>query len=382
MKNSQKKGFLLPPAVGYSFGVVGYLFTTNLASLKFLFRTIITLVINLVNWPFRVYEKTFINKNYKNKDLDKAPIFIIGHWRSGTTHLHNILCQDEQMGYVSTFQSVFPDTLFNTLGRFIFESFAKILIPGTRKGDNVQLGMSLPQEEEFALGDKTPISFYYFWMFPRSIKKFYDQCVRFIDVSENRKEAWKGDYRLLINKALKDTEGKRFLSKNPPNTGRIDTLLEIFPNAKFIHIHRNPVEVFLSTHNFFNKMLPHLQLQTIDSEALDESIFDLYKNIMHDYLEQCAKVPKDQLVEISFESLETSPLQCIKGIYDQLHLSGYEKSKPRIEAYLESKKSYQKNVHHMTSRLLEKIQLEWGFAMKHWSYDIPKNIQVVDEVEA
>ncbi|MGI9531505.1 sulfotransferase family protein [Lutimonas sp.] len=379
MMKNEKKGFLLPPAVGYSFQVIVYLFANHLVSFRFLLRTIITLLINVINWPFRVYEKLFINKKYKSGELEKAPIFIIGHWRSGTTHLHNILCQDKQMAYVSTFQSVFPDTLFNKLGRFIFEGFARILIPGTRKGDNVQLGTGLPQEEEFALGDKTPISFYYFWMFPRSIHTFFQRCVRFAGVKETAVDAWKSDYRLMINKALKDSGGQRFLSKNPPNTGRIEKILEMFPNAKFIHIHRNPVEVFLSTQNFFNKMLPHLQLQTIDAELLTKAIFDLYKDIMHDYLEQSPKVPKGQLVEISFEALEKNPQLSIKTIYEELNVSGYEKSIAFMESYLDSKKSYQKNTHQMTRELLAKIQSEWGFAMKHWSYDIPANIEFIDE---
>ena len=232
MGKGQKKGFLLPPAVGYSLRVLFYLFSRHLISFRFLIRVVLTLLINLINWPFRTYEKLFINKKYNRSKIENDPIFIIGHWRSGTTHLHNILCQDPQMAYTTTFQSVFPDTLFNKAGRFIFEGFARILIPGTRKGDNVRLGTTLPQEEEFALGDKTPISFYYFWMFPRSLRKFYEQFIRFNNIDTSMIDAWKRDYKLLINKALKNTGRNRFLSKNPPNTARIKVLLDMFPNAR------------------------------------------------------------------------------------------------------------------------------------------------------
>ena len=333
-------------------------------------------MINLINWPFRTYEKLFINKKYSRSEIEKDPIFIIGHWRSGTTHLHNILCQDPQMAYVTTFQSVFPDTLFNKAGRFLFEGFARILIPGTRKGDNVTLGTTLPQEEEFALGDKTPVSFYYFWMFPRSLKKFYERFVRFSNMDTSVIDSWKKDYKLLISKALKNTERKRFLSKNPPNTARIKVLLEMFPNARFIHIHRNPIEVYLSTHNFFDKMLPHLQLQSIDSSELDHHIFDLYKDLMKDYLEQRELIPKGHLVELSFEALEADARTCIRNLYKDLDLSGYDKSDAYFEAYLNKMKSYQKNKHHITKALMEKIQTEWGFAMKEWGYGIPKHIEI------
>lgn len=376
MAKDQKKGFLLPPAVGYSFRVLCYLFGNHMVSFKFMIRAMVTLLINLINWPFRTYEKLFINKKYRRAEIKKDPVFIIGHWRSGTTHLHNILCQDPQMAYTTTFQSVFPDTLFNKAGRFLFEGFAKILIPGTRKGDNVILGTRLPQEEEFALGDKTPVSFYYFWMFPRSLNKFYEQFVRFTGLDTAVIDSWKKDYRLLIAKALKNTGRNRFLSKNPPNTARIKVLLEMFPNARFIHIHRNPVEVYLSTRNFFDKMLPHLQLQSIEASVLENDIFELYKNLMTDYLEQRDMIPKGQLAEVPFGTLESDPKVCIRNIYKDLNLSGHDISQPYFEAYLNKMKSYQKNKHHITEALMEKIQNEWGFAMKEWGYGIPNHIEI------
>lgn len=376
MKKTSKKGFLLPPAVGYSVKVLIYLFKNHRISLKFLLRVIITILINAINWPFRVYEKLFINGKYRNSKIEEDPIFILGHWRSGTTHLHNILCQDPQMGYVTTFQSVFPETLFNKVGKFIFKGFARILIPGTRKGDNVSLGTDLPQEEEFALGDKTPVSFYYFWMFPRSLTKFYQQFIRFNQIDKTTLKEWKDDYKLLISKALKNTNRKRFLSKNPPNTGRISVLLQMFPNARFVFIHRNPIEVFLSTRNFFFKMLPHLQLQTIDSAALEEAIFELYKDLLNDYLIQKELIPKNNLVEISFDDLEKNPEECIRDLYKKLKIDGYKESKANFKAYLESMRSYQKNKHQITSTLVEKIQIEWGFAMKKWNYDIPEHIEI------
>ena len=166
MTKKSKKGMLLPPAIGYSFKIVLDLIRKNKIQLKYFPKLIAIIIVNLINYPFRTYERLFINPSYHKKTIEQSPVFIIGHWRSGTTHLHNLLCQDDQMAFVTTYQSVFPDTLFNKFGRFLFRGFSTLLIPGTRKGDNVTLGASLPQEEEFALGDKTPLCFYFFWMFP------------------------------------------------------------------------------------------------------------------------------------------------------------------------------------------------------------------------
>ena len=143
MSKSSKKGILLPPAVGYSLSVFFGLLLRNRISFKYLPRLLMTGVINLINLPFRAYERIVINPRMLRREARNSPVFIIGHWRSGTTHLHNILCTDPQMAYASTFQSVFPDTLFSWLGRYIFEGFARMLIPGTRAGDNCQFALKI-----------------------------------------------------------------------------------------------------------------------------------------------------------------------------------------------------------------------------------------------
>ena len=366
MTENKKRGFLLPPAVGYSIPILVGLLSRNTVSLKYFPRFFLTLIINLINLPFRLYERLIINPAMSKKELERPPIFILGHWRSGTTHLHNILCQDPQMAFTSTFQSVFPDTLFSWIGRFLFEGFAKLLIPGTRKGDNVTLGTRLPQEEEFALGDKRPVCYYYFWMFPRRMLEYYDRSVRMLGISDSRRDAWQSDYKLLISKAIRDTGGKRFLSKNPPNTGRVQFLLETFPQARFIHIHRNPVQVYLSNRNFFRKMMPHLQLQTVDQEQLDEEIFEVYKRLMKDYLKQRTLIPKGQLVEVSFEELEKDPMGVTRRIYRQLDLDGYVEAESHIQAYVDQMKTYRKNRHEIAPELKERIHKEWGFALEEW----------------
>ena len=379
MLSSKKKsrGVLLPPAVGYSMKIVCHLCKTNHIPIKYYPKLLAIVAINIINIPFRAYERKFINPRFKNLPIEKEPVFILGHWRSGTTHLHNLLSQDPQMGYVTTFQSVFPDTLFNKTGRFVFENFTRLLIPRTRKGDNVTLHPANPQEEEFSLGDKTPISFYYFWMFPHNIIDYYHSFVRFMGISKEEMNSWKADYKLLIKKALKNTGRERFLSKNPTNTARIKVLLEMFPNAKFIHIYRNPVEVFLSTSHFYKTMLPHLKLQNISQDEVDGHILNIYKKLMNDYFEQKESIPPGNLVEVAFEELEKNPEKILENIYGKLHLPGLENAQANFDAYLLKMKGYKKNTHKISKEKLERILDEWGFTMEKFAYTVPGNIEII-----
>ncbi len=381
MPKSKRKMFevLLPPAVGYSFSILVRFFFTNRIDVRYYHRLLILGIINLINLPFRSYERLFINPRMRKLSGGDAPVFIIGHWRSGTTHLHNILSQDGNMGYLTTFQGVFPDTLFNKLGKFIFVNFTRLLIPRTRKGDNVTLNTANPQEEEFALGDKTPLCYYYFWMFPEKTMDYYDRALRYQDVPPKTLENWKRDYRLLVRKSLVNTGGKRFLSKNPPSTARIGMLLEVFPDAKFIHIHRNPVEVFLSTTHFFNVMMPYLQLQKATDETREELVFSVYKRMMKDYLADRTLIPEGNLVEVAFDELENNPMAEVGRIYDQLGIPGFDEARGAFEAYLKTMRSYRKNRHAISRKKLDRVLQEWGFAMTNWNYDIPYNIDIIDD---
>ncbi len=377
-KTTYKKGILLPPAVGYSLNIIFNLVRANKVGLKYVPKLLLVCLLNLINLPFRTYERLLINPKFQRKSIESSPIFIIGHWRSGTTHLHNILSKDSRMAFITTYQSVFPDTLFNKMGRFLFKGFTRLLIPSTREGDNVRLAASFPQEEEFALGSKTAISFYYFWMFPKKTRNYYENFIRFNKIEKKQLEAWKSDYKLLIKKALKNTGKKIFLSKNPPNTGRVQLLLEMFPNAKFIHIHRNPIEVFLSTQKFFTKMLPHLQFQSIDKKDIDQMIISLYKNLMQDYFEQKKHIPSDQLFEISFQQLEEKPMLILEELYQNLDIQGFKQERPNFEKYLKSVSQYKKNNHQINKDQLNELLTEWAFFMDALNYTVPKTIEIID----
>ncbi len=290
-RRKEKKGVWLPPAVGYDLGLFLHLLGKYRVQPRYYLRVFATLLINLINKPFRWYERQWINPRIEKLPVGDDPVFILGHWRSGTTHLHNLLNQDPCMGAVTTYQSVFPDTLFNKTGYLIFKNFMRLLIAPRRLGDNVKMSADFPQEEEFAIGSRQPLCYYYFWIFPRNTPDFYNQCIEFEQVDKKSYERWKMDYRLIIKKALKYKGATRFLSKNPTNTGRINSLLEMFPNAKFIHIYRNPVTVFLSTLHFYHKMMPALQLHTISEQKLEEIIFFVYDHLMHKYLEDRKLIP-------------------------------------------------------------------------------------------
>ncbi len=368
----------LPPTVGYNYPMLLGLLRKYKVDKGYHGRAFVISLISMIGVPFRIYEKLAYDKKATKVKLEEAPVFILGHWRSGTTHLHNLLCEDENAAYVTTYQSVFPDQSLSGGSKFLFKNIMKMIMPLKRAGDNVKLSIDYPQEEEFTLGARNPASFYYYWYFPELIKEFYDEYLTFETSDAKVRQTFIDDYKRVINKAILYTGKKRFFSKNPVNTARIPMLLEMYPDAKFIHICRNPIDVILSTRHFFSHMMPGLSLHKVDYDSVNEDIYTIYKRMMDQYFETRALIPEENLIEVKYEELMEDTMGNLKDIYSKFGFDGFDLAGPLIERYAESKKGYVKNKYAIKRALLEEVMQNTDFTMKEWGYDIPDNLEITD----
>jgi len=344
-------------------------------------RFIKAMLVSMVAEPFRWVENFMYAKQVRETPITNDPVFILGHWRSGTTYLHNLLSQDKDMAYVTTYQSVFPNQLLSS--RWLFRTLMNAKMPKKRPADNVELGADYPQEEEFALGDVNPYGFYNFWYFPKHTREYYNRYIGLENFSEKERARWKHDYELFVKKTLLNQQpSTRFLSKNPPHTGRIKLLLELFPNAKFIHIYRNPVTVFLSTFNFFTKTIPSLQFQEISDLEMEDNILYVYERMMKKYEEEKALIPKGNLIEIKYEDFEEQPFENMQQIYSQLQLPNFELNQDTFARYIESQKRFKVNKHQISEEKMEKVMRHLQFAMDQYGYTIPEDIEVVSKAKS
>ena len=96
----------------------------------------------------------------------RPPLFILGHYRSGTTHLHNLLALDPQFAAPTFFQALNPHTFLTT--ERLAAPVADRLVVRRRYQDEMALGAGVPSEDEFALGTMTGLSPYLGWYFPET----------------------------------------------------------------------------------------------------------------------------------------------------------------------------------------------------------------------
>jgi len=361
----------VPPSPGFSFRILDRLLWKYPVHPKYYPKVLGSYLLNFLNAPFRWYERKYIDPKIRLEKIEYPPVFIIGHWRSGTTHLHNLVTRNPEMAYVTTFQSLFPNNMVNRVGRKLFLLFLKLALPPTRIADSVELSPEYPEEEEFTLGMKVPVSYYFFWLFPKQTKEFYNKYIEFAELPPEMVEEWGEEYSLLIKKAIRNTKGKIFVSKNPPNTGRIPQLLKVFPDAKFIYIHRNPAEVYSSTLHFLKQLLPKLEYHTITDQQVEENMIYVYRSLLKKYLDDRKTVPAGNLYEMKYDDLMTDPVREMENIYRQFNFPEYESGIELVKQHLDETKDFSGNKLELTDEQCERVKREFGFAFAEWGYELP-----------
>lgn len=249
-------------------------------------------------------------------EIGRPPIYVLGHWRSGTTLLHNMLCSFTEAAYPTTYQTVFPNNLFFFHG--LMKRIMQYYLPEERLVDQARMHVDYPQEEDFALGNSAGFSIYYWFYFPKDRQWFTD---RYFTLSSNKNILNKPcdrAYLRFIKRCLLNTGGRQYIAKNPPNMARLPFLLRLFPESRFVYIERDPYEVMESTFRFFKGFLKTLQMQDIEDDELWDFIYSNYSFMFDKYQENKYLIPKERLKEIRYEQLIKDPERIFRGLHNTL----------------------------------------------------------------
>ncbi|MEM6679378.1 MAG: sulfotransferase, partial [Pseudomonadota bacterium] len=184
--------------------------------------------------------------------------------------------------------------------------------------------------------------------------------------------AWQNTFRRFLSKIARQ-QGRRLAIKNPVYTARPAMLRAMFPNAKFIHIHRNPADVYLSMRNFYARLLEVMALQSVPEDLdIDATILRVYDRMMQRFVEETEGWAAPDFVELPYARLDCAPMEALATIYETLELPGWEAAARGFEAHLASVESFEKNRFPPDPALLAKPREALAQWFTHWGYPLPE----------
>ncbi len=304
--------------------------------------------------PIRLFERLRFGLSIRRHKLAEPPVFIIGHWRSGTTNMHNLMLQDPQFASVTMLHCAIPSGFltWEWLARWIL----KRRLPKSRPMDAVPLGIDEPMSEDFALAGLTHMSHYLNYFFPRIAEKTFRQTVLFEGASKADVAHWSDMFEYLLRKVSFAAKGKRLLLKNPPNLGRVPEVLKLYPNARFIHVYRNPYLVHASTMKLMDRFMDNLAFQSHDPEAIEEFVSRRYELILEKWFTDKSCIPPENLIELRHEDITANPMEIVERIYQQFGLSTWETMRPRLKTYSDSLIGYKNNEYRFEADYVERLR--------------------------
>jgi hypothetical protein len=260
------------------------------------------------------------------------PVFIIGNPRSGTTFLQRLLARDSDTFHCMRTWEIFaaPSVLARKLAHFVVGVGRSIGMPISKRirkfeelwketDDIHRLKLRSPEEDEYLFIHN--FSTMKIWSFA-AMEEECDPYIYFDQkMAPEEKKRMMDYYQNCLQRHYHYHGGrkKHYLSKNPNFSPAIKTLLERFPEGKFIYLVRNPLKAVPS-----HVSLKDREWRLLGSPLGPYSCQDfIIRSSRHWYeypLRVLKELPANQAVVVKFDDLVTDVEATVQQIYKQLEL--------------------------------------------------------------
>lgn len=299
--------------------------------------------------------------------IDQPPIFIVGHWRCGTTYLHELLGLDPNHTYPTLYECTSPNIFVWEIPRI--KKAISGFIPAKRPFDNMSWGFDAHGEDEFALCNLGIPSPYINMAFPNG-PLYYREYLELDELNERERDEWKAALEAFVRQ-ITFLRSKRVVLKSPTHTFRIRTILEVFPEARFVHIVRDPYKVFPSTLHLWRTCSRIYGLQEPELDGLEECVFSTLTRLYQRLDETRELIAPERWYELRYEDLVADPIEVMRGLYEGLALGGFDRLVPEIEGHLARIGRYETNSYSLEPELIERITERWGEVIDRYGYPPP-----------
>jgi hypothetical protein len=317
-----------------------------------------------VHTALRMLQTVVCGRAIRETEIDRPPVFILGHWRTGTTLLHELLIRDPRHAFPTTYDCFAPHHFL--VSRSWLPKLCWWMMPSRRPMDNMPVGWDRPQEDEFALALLGQPSPYERFAFPNDAGDEATLDLR--ELAPGVQNRWKSAFLRFTREVTLLNHGRRLILKSPPHTCRVPTLLELFPDARFVHIVRDPYVVYSSTVNLWKTLCRQQVLQRPDVPELAESILDTFVTMYSRLDEDRSLIPPGRFCELRYEDLLADPRGRLEAIYRDLDLGSFEPARKPVDSYLSGMKNYETNRYDLSPADREVVTRRWGHVIRRYGY--------------
>ncbi|MBM4091855.1 MAG: sulfotransferase [Planctomycetes bacterium] len=321
--------------------------------------------VSLLNSLLAGAQAWFWNRRLAAVPLRSDPIFVVGHWRSGTTLLHELLALDPRHSCADTYACVAPSHFL--LSRYLVPTWMGVLMPRRRPMDNVRIGWDQPQEDEWALCLLGLPTVYRAIAFPRRLPQC-PESLALTRLPEPALRRWDATFLKFLKCVSLGQTHLRLVLKSPTHTARIAHLWKLFPRARFVHVVRDPLSVYPSSLRLWTSLARDHGLQRPDAGEVRQFVLDTFMEMYDAFESQRPMIPADQICDVHYERLVADPVGQLRRVYQQLDLGDFDVARRRVEKRVRDMADFQVNQHSLSDEQRRTVLSCWGSFCHRYGY--------------
>jgi hypothetical protein len=278
------------------------------------------------------------------------------------------LAQDPQLASITNYELFFP--FHPPAVRRYLQPVLQRLIDGfgiSQFGFNHKpYRLADPTEDDiYLIYLLSPLSAYWGYLFPAYAEDWLNGADW--QHQAGRRREWQRAYHQVLQRIMRRSGGRRLVLRSPPHTGRVGLLRELFPQARFVFLVREPVATYYATRRLWRKtILRRYSCQNFPFRKVDRIIFAHYRWLLTSYRAERSHLPPEQLVEIRYEDLQQRPFATLARLYEQWQLPGFAAAAPHLRRRLRQEADYRPTPYDIAPSVARRVQEEWGALVAPW----------------
>jgi len=318
----------------------------------------------LFNSALGCLQDLLLTRSLNRIALADDPLFVVGHWRTGTTLLHELLALDAQHRCPTNYECFVPHHFL--ISQRWLKPWIRFVLPKNRIADDMPVEWDLPQEDEFgllALGAPSP---YLSLAFPNEPPQF-DASYTLAGLRPSERTRWEQALLRFLRSLIRNRPG-RLVLKSPPHPFRLPVLETLFPRARYLHIVRDPYAVFASTVKLWKSLFAAQSYQRPTFAGLEERALTTFCRMYDSFESARPKIDPQRICDVRYEDLVRDPLGQMRQIYQRLDLGDFETAAPAVEAYFARRADYRPSRYQLAPEHHAEVTRRWLPYMHKYGY--------------